>query len=465
MFTTFNVFLMMLGTVSVFAILGVLYSRGKVDGMDQFLTARGTAGKKMLSATLLASFLGVFMLFTPPEAGILGGIPAVVGYSIGVVSLYIAFMVLSPKVKEYMPTGSTLTDYVLKRYGHRMYLLTIVVALFYMLVHLVAELTAIGQVAFELAEVPMLYTALLVGLATVIYTAYGGLRASIFTDMVQMVFVIILLIGVTVGVVYYGGGINNIHSQITTYSPQLLSFNNWGGIQYGLTLCIAVFVSNLFHQGYWQRIYAGKDNKTLSKSLMTSTIIVFPIMILTGVLGIVAAGFNQGNNPSVALFSLAYSIFPAGLIVALFLLALVLVMSTVDTLMNSIIATLAKDSKRLFKNTKEEKLLRIARIATVIMILPVALVSARGYSVLYLFFVADLVCAGVCFPLFFGLYSKKCTENMALISSVLGIISGIPFFIANQLLLSFTVPIIVSASICLLATRLSKSELIKGIEV
>lgn len=458
MFTTFNVFIMMLSTVSVFALTGVLYSRGKVTGIDQFLTARGSAGSKMLSATLLASFLGVFMLFTPPEAGVIGGLPAIIGYAIGVFSLYIAFMVFSPKVKKYMPMGSTLTDYILKRYGKKMYWLTVIVALFYMLVHLVAELTAIGLVAYQLAEVPMLYTALLVGLSTVIYTAYGGLRASMFTDMIQMLFVVILLVGVTVGVVYYGDGIGNIYTQITVEVPHLLRFNNWGGIQYGLTLCIAVFVANLFHQGYWQRVYAGKDNKTLQKSLITSMVVVFPVMLLTGVLGIVAAGLGEGGNPSIALFALAYKIFPVGLVIALFLLALVLVMSTVDTLLNSIIATLAKDGKGIFKNSDDKSLLKIARIATVIMIIPVTLVSAKGYSVLYLFFVADLICAGVVFPLFYGLYSKDCTENVALVSALLGIASGIPLFVANQLLLSFTVPIIISAAVCLGATSIKKEH-------
>lgn len=458
MLSSMNIFMLMIFSVLAFASLGVMYSRGKITVVDDFLTARGSTGAKMLSATLMASFLGVFLLFTPPEAGILGGLPAIIGYAIGVASLYIAFIVLGPKVKAYMPTGSTLTDYVWKRYGVKMYGLTVILSIFYMVVHLIAELTAIALVANQLAGVPGIYTALLVGLGTMIYTAYGGLRASIFTDMIQMVLVVVLLVGVTIAIAYYGEGAGNILNQVKIEVPQLLSLNNWPGIQYGLTLCIAVFAANLFHQGYWQRIYAGKDNGTLRKSLTISIALVFPIMLLTGVLGIVAAGLNSSGSPSIAIFSLAAAIFPKGLMIILFILALVLVMSTVDTLLNAIVATFTIDSKRIFTKMKEDSLLRVARLLTIIMIIPISLIAAQGYSVLYLFFVADLVCAGVFFPLFYGLYSKDCTEGIALVSALLGIASGIPFFIVGQLLLSFSVPVLVSAAVCLAGVRLKRAK-------
>jgi len=214
-------------TVIGFTVIGVLYSKGKIETMDDFLTARGSTGSTILSATFLASFLGVFILFTPPEAGSIGGITTIIGYGVGVASLYFAFLVISPKIKAYLPEGSTLNDYALKRYGSKMHILTVLLSIFYMFVHLVAELTAIGLVAYELAEVPLLYTALFIGIGTLIYTAYGGLRASMFTDMIQMVLVVVLLITVTIGIIYYGGGIGEIVGTASKNAPHLFDFKNW----------------------------------------------------------------------------------------------------------------------------------------------------------------------------------------------------------------------------------------------
>ena len=453
-----NVMVILAFTVLAFTVIGILYSRGKIETMDDFLTARGSTGSKMLSATFLASFLGVFILFTPPEAGSIGGLTTIIGYAVGVGSLYVAFLVLSPKIRGYLPEGSTLNDFVLKRYGSKMYVLTVLLSLFYMFVHLVAELTAIGLVAYELAGIPLIYTALLVGLGTMAYTIYGGLRASMFTDMIQMVLVVVLLIIVSIGVLFYVGGIGEIVTIASENAPQLFDFSNRGGIEFGLTLCIAVFAANLFHQGYWQRVYAGKDNTAIKKSLITCIFIAIPVMLFTGFLGIISTGLGVAESPSAALFSLVYAYFPIGLIIAVFILALVLVMSTVDTLLNAMVASITLDGHRLLKNIKNDSLLTFARIITVIIIVPATLISAKGYSVLFLFFVADLVCAGVFFPIFYGLFNPKLTEKVALAAAILGIAAGVPFFMANKLLISFALPVVVSAAVCIIGSSLVKEK-------
>ena len=162
--------------------------------------------------------------------------------------------------------------------------------------------------------------------------------------------------------------------------------------------------------------------------------------------------------PSVALFSLIYKFLPSQLIVAVFILALVLVMSTVDTLLNAIVATFALDSQQIFKKVKSESLLPFARMMMVVLMIPAIFIAARGYSVLYLFFVADLVCAGVVFPIFFGLFNTHLSERTALVASIFGVASGIPFFTANKLLLAFALPVIVSAVICIMSTLTAKKS-------
>lgn len=449
-------------TAVLFTIIGVIYSKGKIETIDDFLTARGSTGSHTLAATFLASFLGVFILFTPPEAGSIGGISTIIGYALGAAGLYIAFAILSPKVRGYLPEGSTISDFAMKRYGSKMYLLTVLLSIFYMLIHLIAELTAIAQVAFQLAEIPLIFTALLIGVSTMIYTAYGGLKASMFTDFIQMVMIILLIVAIAVGVLYYSGGLGEILRQTTINRPDLLDLRNIGGIEYGLTLCIAVFAANLFHQGYWQRIYSGRDNTAIKKALISSILIVIPIMIITGFIGIASAGMGIGDNPSVVLFALVYELFPSGLILAIFILAIVLVMSTVDTLLNAMVATLAIKTKK----DKDGSLLSLknARILTVILIFFSILIASRGFSVLSLFLVADMVCAGVFIPLFFGLFDSRIGENAVLFGSIAGVFSGIPFFIQNKLLIAFILPIIVSLAICIIGSRLATEKEMKEIE-
>ena len=56
-------------------------------------------------------------------------------------------------------------------------------------------------------------------------------------------------------------------------NAHLFDFNNQFLWITGLTFLIAVTFTNLFHHGNWQRIYAAKDNKTLSIGLVISCLL------------------------------------------------------------------------------------------------------------------------------------------------------------------------------------------------
>lgn len=106
------------GTLVVFTGLGLWYSRGRVETIDDFLTARNTASSGMVTATLIASSMGGWILFSPAEAGAaFGGLSAVLGYAIGSALPLIVYTRVGPRVRRLLPRGHSLTEYVFDRYG------------------------------------------------------------------------------------------------------------------------------------------------------------------------------------------------------------------------------------------------------------------------------------------------------------------------------------------------------------
>ena len=115
-------------------------------------------------------------------------------------------------------------------------------------------------------------------------------------------------------------------------------------------------------------------------------------------------------------------------------------------------------------------LLRALRLLTVAIGIPAILIAAQGYDVLYLFLLADLVCAGAFFPVVLGFYSRKLTGTIAFWSSIIGILAGALFFpkpdftawlnipFGGDLLVSFVAPVIVSALLSLGWTALRRDE-------
>ena len=184
------------------------------------------------------------------------------------------------KIRKEFPKGSSLVEFMRKKFGKSLFKLILLMTIFYMFIFLCAEVTAVAVLINYISGTELWITALIVLVATLSYTLYGGLRASIFTDNIQMIVIGILLF-ILISIISYSSGNNFSFSFIHEKNPQLLSSKYIPGYTAGLTFFIAVAATNLFHQGNWQRVFAAKNNLILKKSLIYSSIITVSYTHLT----------------------------------------------------------------------------------------------------------------------------------------------------------------------------------------
>ncbi|MFH7241596.1 MAG: Na+/proline symporter [Spirulina sp.] len=456
-------------TAASFTLLGLLQASRHTISLEDYLVSRNRVGTGMALATIVASAMGAWILFSPPEVGATSGIAGIVGYCIGQATPAALFAFMGTRMRFLMPAGHSLNEYVLHRFGQAMYRLTLAIVVFYMFVYLAAELTAIAKAVELMAGVPLWLTAMLVITAVFIYTLVGGLEATIFTDAVQFAVIVPLLLLSFALAVFALGGWGNAVAPVRDAAPQLLTLANGPGIKFGATLVIAVISAEMFNQTNWQRVYACKTDTVVRRSFLGSFLVIWPMLFISGLLGIVAMHF--GFNDDRAFFSLIQALeLPGWVSIAVLVLVLALVMSSLDSLLNGIASVFTTDLLRIFPEKSTGGILKITRLLTLVVGLPAILIAARGYNVLYLFLLADLVCAGALFPVLFGLYSKRLTGQMALWSAVAAIAAGALFFpkpdfspwnglpFAGDLLVSFAAPIVVSAVLCLGWIQLRASQ-------
>jgi Na+/proline symporter len=279
--------------------------------------------------------------------------------------------------------------------------------------------------------------------------------------------VIVPLLLLSFGIAVFAlGGWGSAIAPVSQTAPELLTLANGPGIKFGATLFIAVIAAEMFNQTNWQRIYACKSDQVVRQSFLGSFLVILPMLLIAGLLGIVAMHF--GFNDDRAFFSLIQALnLPGWVSMAVLVLVLALVMSSLDSLLNGIASVFTTDLLRIFPAKSTSGILKITRLLTVAVGFPAILIAARGYNVLYLFLLADLVCAGALFPVLFGLYSRRLTGTMAFWSAVAAIASGALFFprpdfspwnglpFAGDLLVSFAAPIVVSTLICLVWIQLN----------
>src|SRR3546814_15323722 len=96
---------------------------------------------------------------------------------------------LGRRMRELIPQGHTLTEFVIVRYGKPMYGLALIIMMFYMFITLAAEITAIAKLVQLLAPVPLWVTAAIVMGSTLQNGSTAGRERVIQTVSIQVVVV------------------------------------------------------------------------------------------------------------------------------------------------------------------------------------------------------------------------------------------------------------------------------------
>lgn len=454
MLNSWSVILMMIVTLLLFAVPGIYMLRGEVQSFEDYVSAPGSTGRWKTAATLVASGMGAWILFSPAEAGAAyGGISAIVGYVVGSMVAMGAFMVLGPRIRRLIPQGHTLTEYVLVRYGMYMYVYVIIVSIGYMFLFLAAEFTGITKVLHLLAGVPRWQTASLIGLVVLSYSAYGGLKASILTDAIQTTFLLPLLMISLIAALYQFGGLFRVYLRITDTQPQLLDPTFWPGIQAGIYIVIAVVGAEMMNQAWWQRVYSARDSRVLMQSFAMAALVMGPVIFLFGLFGPIAVSYGwvntdlatAGYNADVAFFRVLIESFPGWLSGGIVMAAVLLVMSTADTLFNAISSLISGDLRH-FVSMKPGYLSFVARCVTFLVAFGAIVIGAVGFSVFQLFLLADLLAVATFVPVLAGLFSRRPHEGGVMVVSITSLIGGALYFPLLVKKIPLIEPFLLSAS-------------------
>ena len=379
-----------------------------------------------LTTSLSASALGAWILFGPASAATWGGIGAVIGYAIGTAAPMLFLLNFGPKIRKEFPNGMSLTELVKKRFGTGILKIILILILFYLTIFLIAEVTAIAFLLNLISKTPLWITSGLTLILCLLYILRGGFKLSIITDKYQ--FIIVLSIIIFSIFLILGNLEMSSYELIKKNSANLISKNYFPNYTAGLTFFIAVAATNLFHQGNWQRVFAAKNNIILKKSLIYSSIISFLIVLWMGYTGLISFSIDPKINPDLAFFKLIFSNDNVFIIISILILALSLTLSTIDTLINAISSLIIIDGKELNKLLSGRDIKNKCNKLILLLCAIVFIFASKGYSILYLFLFADLLCCAAVVTIFYGFFKKKINTRLSLVSIIFGLSSGLLFF-------------------------------------
>ena len=410
---------------SFFIGLGYINSK-KISNNKNYIVGDRNEDTFSLTTSLTASALGAWILFGPASASTWGGIGAVIGYALGAAAPMFFLFNFGPKIRKEFPNGLTLTEFIRKRFGLGILKVSLFLIFFYMSIFLIAEVTAIAFLLNYISQAPLWLTSAITLIICLLYILKGGFKLSIITDKYQFIFIILIIL---LSIFLILGNIELPSFElIKKNSPQLVNKNYLPNYTAGLTFFIAVAATNLFHQGNWQRVFSAKNNSILKSSLIYSSIIIFFIVFWMGYTGLIAYSLNPKLVPDLGFFDLMLKDKSALIVVGILVLALSLTLSTIDTLINAISSLIIVNGEQINRTLKGKEIKKKTNRIILLLSIVVFILASKGYSILYLFLLADLLCCAAVITIFYGFFNKKINFNLAFLSMFFGLLTGLLFF-------------------------------------
>jgi sodium/pantothenate symporter len=392
--------------------IGIYASRKVLVSRDEYWVAGRRIGTTINSMAIMASLASGGSIIGVMGLAYSQGIPATLALFAGaVLGFPLASMLVARQLRNF--GKYTITDFLAFRYPSAVvrYLVPSVIVIAFT-IYIVAQLKAAGITANALLGIPY-ETALAVStLVFVIYVSFGGMIAITWTDVVQGMLMLIVVVGTALAMMWRLGSPLELMQQATSAAPELGQVTAQPISSYlGYFVIWATAIPVIPH--IVMRVFTAKDANGARLSLNLA-MLAYSVMILTAVLAIVPVGkleFPGLVDADQVFLKVMESEFPPvirGIAVAAVLAA---VMSTTDALLLACSSAIAHDILgSLLRKRASEKQLALIRIGSAWLIGLLALYWAISPpELISQFYTAGvgLLSASLFVPTIAGLWWKK----------------------------------------------------------
>ena len=410
------------GYFVVVVLVAVMASRREREAADYFLAGRNLPWW-LIGISLIASNISTEHFVGMAGSGVDFGL-AIASYEwMAAITLVIVARWFLPKLLARNIT--TMPQYLEERFdGRSRGWLAIYMLLAYVFVAMATVLYSGGLALQTIFDLPLGWGIVILAVFAGAYTAYGGLKAVVWSDLIQGLMLLVGgLITTVLGLRALGGwdvlmehAGDKFHTVLPLDHPEL----PWFAIFFG-----GLWVANLFYWGcnqfITQRTLAARDISQGQYGIIFAAYIKLGIPFIIVIPGIVASVLYAGEleRSDMAYPLLLERLLPAGLTGLMFAALMAAIMSSLDSMLNSsaTIFTIDIYQRRLKPDSSQRHLISVGRLSTVAFLLvaagwaPFLTRFERIFSYIQEFW--GLITPGVAVVFLAGLFWRRATASAA----------------------------------------------------
>ena len=422
--------------------VSVVRSRSEKNKYDSFLAADRNMNLLQTTSSAAATDIGGGFSIAMGGLGFTLGVSGSWMIAVSGLSIVMVSFLMVPKVKRWSDRvkGLTTGDLFAARFDRKTGTLAAVVIGLSWFTFVGGQIIAGGKLLQVTLNMNLTLAVLVSGAVILAYTTMGGLKAVIYTDVFQMLVLMIgiVFIAVPIGLIEVGGW--SVMAQQFSSSDSTKHLLDWSAVGWRQMLgwFFAIFPVWFISIAAMQRIVAARDVKTAQRGFfLTGIPIEWPLFAIgSTMIGLFARYLIPDlTDPELATPMIIMQLLPAGiagLVIAAYIAA---VMSSADSCLMGPVAIFTNDIyKRYIKpNSSELHLVRVARYATLILGILAIVTAYLIPNVLDLILYAyTFGSAGIFFPMLGLLFWKKTTAKGAFWSMLLGGSSAVIYSIIGE---------------------------------
>jgi sodium/pantothenate symporter len=392
--------------------IGIFASKKVLASRDEYWVAGRRIGTAVNSMAIMASLASGGSIIGVMGLAYSQGIPATLALFAGaVLGFPLASVLVARQLRNF--GRYTITDFLSFRYPSVVvrYLVPCLIVVAFT-IYIVAQLKAAGITANALLGIPYNTALALATLVFVIYVSFGGMIAITWTDVIQGMLMLVVVIGTALAMIWRVGSPLELMREATSVAPELGQVANQPTAAYlGYFVIWATAIPVIPH--IVMRVFTAR-NADAARLSLNLAMLAYSVMILAAVLAIVPVGkldFPGLEDADQVFLKVMDAQFPAlirGVAVAAVLAA---VMSTTDALLLACSSAIAHDILGgLLRNRASERLVAGVQVGAAWIIGMLALVWAISPpELISRFYTAGvgLLSAGLFVPTIAGLWWKR----------------------------------------------------------
>ncbi len=404
-FTFFSIILLI-----TFIGIGYHVSKGVNSGDNYFLADR-KLGIASICMSLLATQIGAGVILGTSDFSYKYGIYGIfysLGLSLGLIAISI-FGAKQLREKNISTVAELFEKEYKSKFLRKVTSIISIISLYGILISLIVGTRQL-LIAFGIENELILYAFWIV---LILYTVLGGLKAVVYTDVVQIIFIFIVFILITAYYFFYKYeyiqfSVDNLFNCIVNKEKTLLA-----------PYLIVPFLYVFIEQDMAQRFFSAKNSKTAYISAFLAGILLLIFAFIPLIFGIAARSIKNipaGSNEMIYFFINTSNSFIVSIVVLAVLCAII---STGDSLLCAITSNISLDFKK--KNSSINLL--HTRIITIFLGFSAIIIANFCNNIIEVMLISyQIMVCTLFFPIVVSYFNFKKSKFLAYISVFLGLI-------------------------------------------